>query len=66
MYIIVMCMIGMKIKPSSSRAPSKVFVPCGHCAECRKAAQSQWCFRLKAEFLKLQELGWNLGFLTLT
>ena len=66
MYIIAMCMIGMKIKPSSSRAPSKVFVPCGHCAECRKAAQSQWCFRLKAEFLKLQELGWNLGFLTLT
>lgn len=61
-----MCKVLLKIRPSVCESPHKVFVPCGHCDECRLAQQNAWSWRLRAEIESLTKFGWRVGFFTLT
>ena len=61
-----MCKVLLHIRPSVAESPHKVFVPCGHCDECRISQQNAWSWRLRAEIESLTKYGWRVGFFTLT
>ena len=61
-----MCKVLLHIRPSVVESSHKVFVPCGHCDECRIAQQNAWSWRLRAEIESLTKYGWRVGFFTLT
>ena len=61
-----MCYQPMRIKSRSDYAPKFQFVPCGHCDECRRMNKSGWSFRLGIELQTKLDLGWKIGFITLT
>ena len=61
-----MCLQYMKLKTRNSQGLRYAYVPCGKCADCRKASQNAWKFRLNSEFLNLKKKGWNVAFCTLT
>ena len=61
-----MCVQYMKIKSAHRLAPKAAFIPCGKCEECRRAANSQWFFRLRSELEWCRKNAWNIGFFTLT
>lgn len=61
-----MCLQYIKLKTKNKNATQYGYVPCGKCAQCRKAKQDEWKFRLNAEFLKIKKKGWNVAFCTLT
>lgn len=56
--------------PVNSKSPygiRQVYVPCGHCEECRKSTQNQWTARLMSEIEEYHvKRGYNVGFITLT
>lgn len=61
-----MCMRPFKIRPVNKNGASVVYVPCGTCKDCRNAYKSQWQIRLTSELIQKQQLGWSVGFVTLT
>lgn len=61
-----MCMTPMKIKGVRQGSPSMLFVPCGHCDQCRRIEKSGWSFRLGLELQKKIDEGFDIGFCTLT
>ena len=61
-----MCLQYIKLKTKHQQGLRYAYVPCGKCADCRKAKQNEWQFRLFSEFLDLKKKGWNVAFCTLT
>lgn len=61
-----MCTNYLKVNSDSYAGVKYAFVPCGKCADCRKANQNSWTWRLLAEFYTAKKRGWNVGFITLT
>lgn len=61
-----MCLQFMKLKTRNSTGLQYSYVPCGHCADCRRKMQNSWKFRMNSEFLYLKQQGWNVAFCTLT
>ena len=62
-----MCLKYFKIAKSSDVLGLKrTYVPCGMCPECREAQRNEWSKRLMLELAPLKEMGWSVGFLTLT
>lgn len=61
-----MCLQYMKLKTRNASGLVRSFIPCGHCADCRRQNQQGWRFRLMSEFLTLKKQGWNVAFCTLT
>ena len=61
-----MCTRYLKVNSSSYAGVKSAFVPCGKCADCRRANQNAWTWRLLSEFYTAKKRGWNVGFITLT
>ena len=61
-----MCLQYIKLKTRHQQGLRYAYVPCGKCADCRKASQEAWKFRLFSEFFDLKKKGWNVAFCTLT
>ena len=63
-----MCLtpISIEIAPARSSGIRFASVPCGKCEECRKSNKNAWSFRLGCELETKKNLGWSIGFLTLT
>lgn len=61
-----MCLQYLKLKTKHQQGLRYAYVPCGKCADCRKAQQNAWKFRLFSEFFDLKKKGWNVAFCTLT
>lgn len=61
-----MCVQPFKIRSVNPVAPKLVFVPCGHCKECRQSLKNSWSMRLALELSVAQKKGWHVGFCTLT
>lgn len=47
-------------------APLYLFVPCGHCEDCRRNMQNEWFFRAYQEYLDVTLKGGSVFFPTLT
>lgn len=61
-----MCYKAVNITPVSRSGSTKMFVPCGHCEDCKDTARKAWSFRLCAEIEQVKLDGWLVGFCTLT
>ena len=61
-----MCINRFNIYPANSCASRMVFVPCGHCEECRDSQRMQWQFRFRCELDWCRQNGYHIGFFTLT
>lgn len=61
-----MCLFPVKIRGVHLGSPARLFVPCGHCDQCRRVEKSGWSFRLGLELEKKLEQGFEIGFCTLT
>ena len=61
-----MCLTPIKVKSVHYGEKVSQYIPCGHCDECRRREKSGWSFRLALELQKKLDLGWEIGFCTLT
>lgn len=61
-----MCYRQMMIRTHLDSGQKCTFVPCGRCEECRDSMRMQWQFRLRTELDYCRNIGWHIGFFTLT
>ena len=56
----------IKVKSVSNLGIKSAFVPCPDDVTFRNSQRNAWAFRLSAEFKAMKDLGWSVGFFTLT